>query len=119
MRKLLLVLFLFTLTSNALAKVKLWKCDLYDNGRHYFHIKIDTDIPQVWIRKNGIWEEYYYEGTYKGPEPLKVKKEYNIFDDSVLLKDDNGTTLEVFDFLLKQNIYPTEDGLIIYCEVIE
>ena len=53
MRKLLLVLFLFTLSSNALAKVEIWECDGdYSNWDYY---KIDTDIPTVYIRKNSRW----------------------------------------------------------------
>jgi hypothetical protein len=48
MRKLLLVLFLFALTSNALAEVEIWECD----GDYY---KIDTDIPTVYIRQNSRW----------------------------------------------------------------
>jgi len=44
MRKLLLVLFLYTLASNALAKVEIWECD----GDY-------TDIPTVYIRKNSRW----------------------------------------------------------------
>ena len=53
MRKLLLVLFLFTLSSNAFAKVEIWECDGdYSNWDYY---KIDTDIPTVYIRKNSRW----------------------------------------------------------------
>jgi hypothetical protein len=47
MRKLLL-LFLFTLSSNALAEVEIWECD-----GDYF--KIDTDIPTVYFRDNSRW----------------------------------------------------------------
>ena len=48
MRKLLLVLFLFVLSSNAFAKVEIWECD----GDYY---KIDTDIPTVYVRHNSKW----------------------------------------------------------------
>tara|TARA_R110000803_G_scaffold56064_1_gene113207 strand:+ start:148 stop:507 length:360 start_codon:yes stop_codon:yes gene_type:complete len=119
MRKLLLLLFLCSLTSNALAKVEMWECDLYDNGSHYDFIKIDTDIPQVWIRKEGLWKEYYYDGYVSGQKRIEINTEYNKESNSVLLKDDDGKAIQVFDMLLKQNIYPTGDGLIIDCEEIE
>ena len=53
MRKLLLLLFLFSLSSNALAKVEIWKCD---NDMWY---KIDTSIPMVFERKDFKWEQLY------------------------------------------------------------
>ena len=119
MRKLLLVLFLFALTSNALAKVEMWKCDIYTDGSYYNYMKLDTDIPQVWIKKDGLWEEYYYVGYLSGQEPLKVNKVFNKESNSILLQDDDGDTIEVFDMLLKQNIYPTGDGLIINCDMVD
>ena len=53
MRKLLLLLFLFTLSSNALAKVEIWECDGAHSKWDYY--KIDTDIPTVYIRYNSKW----------------------------------------------------------------
>ena len=119
MRKLLLLLFLLTLTSNALAKVEIWKCDIYTDGSYYNYMKLDTDIPQVWIRKGNTWEEFYYVGYLSGQEPIKVNKEFNKESNSILLKDNDDTILQVFDLLLKQNIHPAGDGLIIDCEEIE
>ena len=49
MRKLLLVLFLLSLTSNALAKVEMWECNVFGDGDTVF--KIDTSTPKVYIRK--------------------------------------------------------------------
>ena len=57
MRKLLLLLFLFTLTSNALAKVEIWECDVFGDGDTVF--KIDTSTPKVYIRKMGKWTPFY------------------------------------------------------------
>jgi hypothetical protein len=53
MRKLLFVLFLCSLASNALAKVEMWECDGDYSTWDYY--KIDTDIPTVYIRKNSRW----------------------------------------------------------------
>ena len=53
MRKLLLVLFLCSLASNALAEVEIWECDGAHSKWDYY--KIDTDIPTVYIRYNSKW----------------------------------------------------------------
>jgi hypothetical protein len=62
MRKLLLLLFLFTLNSNALAKVEIWECVTYicqdetiDCKRSNSVHKINTDIPEIFARSNAEW----------------------------------------------------------------
>jgi hypothetical protein len=59
MRKLFLLLFLFTLSSNALAKVEIWECDLYGDETYSSLYKIDTSIPLVYHREDGKWIENY------------------------------------------------------------
>ena len=71
MKKLLLVLFLFTLTSNALAKVEIWDCG------DYGWYKIDTSIPMVYERKDYKWEQLY----------ITLKVEYKKDDDTIWVHD--------------------------------
>ena len=74
MRKLLLVLFLFTFSSNALAKVEIWECDVFGDGDTVF--KIDTSIPKVYIRHVIKWTPFY-------PEPTTSIYKYSKEHDSI------------------------------------
>ena len=53
MRKLLLLLFLFTLTSNALAKVEMWECD--NVIKRYYKIDTRNDTPKIYVRSDHKW----------------------------------------------------------------
>jgi hypothetical protein len=116
MRKLLLLLFLFTLTSNALAKVEIWECDLFDRGDFDSIHKIDTSLPMVYVRRDGIWNAYYQ----KTPSYII---EYSEEEDSIWWRNKDGKIFEVFDLVLKQTLYiNTKTGdtdLIIPCRVRE
>jgi len=92
MRKLLLLLFLFALSSNALAKVEIWKCDVFGDNEIY---KIDTSIPMVYIRYQGEWAELFNTVVF----------EYSEEDQSILVKNSNGDIAQVFDLLLKHNLH--------------
>jgi hypothetical protein len=98
MRKLLLVLFLFALSSNALAKVEIWECDNNNSGNFGAVYKIDTDIPLLYYRANGMWIDLY--ATTKGSS-LKYNKEH----DSILVYDLNGEVIATFDLILKKFIF--------------
>ena len=74
MRKLLLVLFLLSLSSNALAKVEMWECDVFGDGDTVF--KIDTSTPKIYIRKVGKWAPFY-------PEPTTSVYKYSKEHDSI------------------------------------
>ena len=68
MRKLLLAIFLLSISSNAFAKVEIWECE---NGSWN---KIDTSIPMVYYRHNGQWKQKYYK---ENGEELKYDEENN------------------------------------------
>ena len=122
MKKLLLVLFLCSLTSNALAKVEIWKCPRNNANSRYY--KIDTSIPYIHFRGRGEWHSWsdeYFEFEY-------------IEDDSIHminnLKKANGNFGRVYtyDLVTKQLHFYSDinsDGDKIYaepskqCEVIE
>ena len=93
MRKLLLVLFLFALTSNALAKVEIWECDILGPPKEVY--KIDTSIPMVYVRYQGEWAELFKTVVF----------EYSEEDQSILMKDSNGDIAQVFDLLLMHNLH--------------
>jgi hypothetical protein len=92
MRKLLLLLFLFSLSSNALAKVEIWECD--DNSI----FKIDTSIPTVYYRFNSLWFNLSYAPDVTAMEDLGAVPqthdyfmfEHVIEDDSIFIYAPNG-----------------------------
>jgi len=56
MRKLLLLLFLCSLTSNALAKVEIWKCGPDNNGVTVY-MKLHTEPAKIYYRVAGQWRD--------------------------------------------------------------
>jgi len=113
MRKLLLVLFLLSLTSNALAKVEIWKC-VYINEEETLntsYYKIDTKIPKVYMRFNAKWYSFTMgnsEYTFK----------YSREDDAVYALT-NGKTIASFDLILKKTYLHTNNFIELNCNVIE
>jgi hypothetical protein len=108
MRKLLLVLFLFALSSNALAKEEIWKCD-YAYFKYY---KIDTtrnDIPKIYGRIDHRWIEEY---------PL-TKLEYKKVDDAIWVYDEFDKIEWLFDLVSKEIIYrpSTKEKLVFRCKL--
>lgn len=101
MRKLLLVLFLFALTSNALAKVEMWKCKLVfledisdlSNFSTYFY-KIDTEKLTVDQRLKGKWAPYL-------PSNRTEEMEYDKENDSLFIfgEPDGKNELLIFDLV--------------------
>ena len=91
MRKLLLLLFLFSLSTNALAKVEIWECA---TGNFEYAIKLNTDIPKVYNRINGAW--------------LAKEEGDTIYDEEnnsiVIFGFGDLNTKLVYDFILKERI---------------
>ncbi len=110
MKKLLLLLFLFTLSSNALAKVEIWKCDILGTIEIY---KIDTSIPMVSMRYQGEWGYLYDTVVY----------EYSEEHQSIFMKGSNGDIWQVFDLVLKHLLQidtnTGEQSHQFNCEVLE
>ncbi|MDB9762660.1 hypothetical protein OAC06_07590 [Alphaproteobacteria bacterium] len=126
MRKLLLVLFLLSLTSNALAKVENWKCDVFGVGDTI--LKIDTSIPMIYLRKMGKWTPFY-------PEPTTSVYKYSKEHDSIygympmtcgtcngagkvsssqgFFMEDEGKRINTWDLILKEFIIQPESVTLI------
>lgn len=99
MRKILLILFVYSLVSStAFAKVEIWECDLFDRGDFDLIHKIDTSIPMIYVRRGGIWNAYYQD------TPSYII-EYSEEEDSIWWRNEDGKKFEVFDLVLKQNLY--------------
>ena len=110
MRKLLLVLFLCALTSNALAKVEMWECDSYGDGGKVF--KIDTSIPIVYSRHMGEWINTYQNTSLE----FKYSEEHN----SISGYNSEGTRVDIWDLILKEFIVkPYSKPKIFRCKVRE
>jgi len=98
MRKLLLLLFLFTLTSNALAKVEIWECD-----GDYF--KIDTDIPTVYFRDKSRWIDASNASDMKDYDDDHLIFKYSSKDEAIYwMRSDTKEYIGVMD-LFKKEIY--------------
>ena len=112
MKKLLLVLFLCSLTSNALAKVEMWECD--GDYSRWDYYKIDTDIPTVYIRVNGKWLD-----TSKSSDMQELGEDqvhdYLIFkyaskhDSIFVYKPDSEEYIGVVD-LFRKEVFDVRDG---------
>ena len=108
MRKLLLVLFLCSLASNALAKVEIWECDNAE------YIKIDTGIPTVYIRVNGKWLDTSIASDMQELGEDQVH-DYLIFkyarkhDSIFIYKPDSDEYIGVVDLFTKE-VFDVEDG---------
>jgi hypothetical protein len=98
MRKLFLLLFLFALTSNALAKVEIWECD-----GDYF--KIDTDIPTVYKRINSRWIDGSNASEMKDYDNGHFIFKYSRKDEAIYwIRSDTKEYVGVMD-LFKKEIY--------------
>ena len=126
MKKLLLVLFLLSLTSNALAKVEMWECNVFGDGDTVF--KIDTSTPKIYIRKVGKWTPFY-------PEPTTSVYKYSKEHDSIsgympmacgtcngagkisssqgFFMEDGGKRINTWDLILKEFIMLPESATLI------
>lgn len=101
MRKLLLVLFLFTLSSNAVAEEEIWKCnapDLDSIGSSYDYteyIKIDTSKkPYAQLRKNAKWT-----GFFK-PEAINPSIEYSKDENAIYIYRDNEQNKKIMSIAI-------------------
>jgi len=100
MRKILLILFLYSLLSGtAFAKVEIWECILVKLGDvrdfSYFpkaYIKIDTKGPKVFRRIEGKWVG-------------GVRSIYDKDSDTVIYEHGNGKTKIIYDLIT--NTYET------------
>ena len=105
MRKLLLVLFLFTLTSNALAKVEIWKCAgllQYEWELSYF--KLDLNDPvSAYRREGGIWKPYWtpYEDSIAANIMFNDREDHLRI---IYLSFDQPTQELLFDFITSELI---------------
>ena len=94
MRKLLLVLFLFSLTSNALAKVEGWKCT-YDEGKHPPSLyKINLEVPVVHVRMEGEWVDM--------EEFLDITPKYSKEHHTLFFYLEDGHKSQAIDFITKE-----------------
>ena len=101
MRKLLLLLFLFTLTSNALAKVEMWECD--NVIKRYYKIDTRNDTPKIYVRSDHKWLE----------ESTLTKVEYKKDDDAIWVYDQFDKIFWLYDLVTKEKIYrPNTDDRI-------
>jgi hypothetical protein len=82
MRKLLLVLFLCSLTTNALAKEFIMKCVDVNDINDIKVFKINTEIPIIQRREGGKW--------INPPEEFSFK--YSKVDNSIFIYDSYGGT---------------------------
>jgi len=135
MRKLLIVLFLYTLFSNALAKEEIWECDVFGDGDTVF--KIDTGIPMIYVRKMQKWTPFYPEQTNS---IYKYSKEYDsisgympmtcgtcngagkIISSQGFFMEDGGKKINTWDLILKEFIMLPESATLIStytCRVIK
>ncbi len=107
MRKLLLLLFLFSLSSNAFAKVEIWECD----GKYW---KIDSGIPKVYVRYNGKWLDLSKASDMQeldeDPEHKYLVFKYASKHDSIFIyKPDSEEYIGVVDLFTKE-IFQIKDG---------
>ena len=108
MRKLLLVLFLFTLSSNALAKVEIWECDNPE------YLKIDTSIPTLYLRFNGRWLDMTKSSDMQELDEDPVHK-YLVFkyaskhDSIFIYEPDSEEYIGVVDLFTKK-VFEIKDG---------
>ena len=94
MKKILLILFLYSLVSGtAFAKVEIWKCERLSI---FFYYKIDTKIPAIYIREKGSWNLEIGPSSIVYPENITYLKGRNviIYDDRTYKKE-NIYDLEV------------------------
>jgi len=108
MRKILLILFLYSLVSGtAFAKVEIWECD----GEYW---KIHTDIPAVYVRFNGKWLDLSKASDMQEFDETP-KYDYFIFkysskhDSIFIFQPDSEEYIAVFDLFTKE-IFSIEDG---------
>ena len=94
MRKLLLVLFLCSLASNALAKVEAWKCT--PNKEYYSPVlyKINLEVPVVYVRAEGKWENM--------EESLDITPKYSKEDHTLFFYLEDGHKSQAIDFITKE-----------------
>ena len=113
MKKLLLVLFLFTLTSNALAKVEMWRCNYFEDINTL--LKIDTSIPKVFTRYRGEWIPFNSPQTV-----FKYSKENNSISGYVDLHQEGelGFKLYTWDLITKE-LWFIDRNIVNPCIVIE
>ena len=106
MRKLLLVLFLCSLASNAFAKEEIWHCDMNqdqkyeggtDEGKDMI-VKLDLDTPMLYARMPGQWNKVFSDDEFP-------KYTYNKGQDNLTITTHNSSTKEsgkfIFDLLTK------------------
>jgi hypothetical protein len=108
MRKLLLVLFLFALTSNAFAKVEIWECDDLE------YLKIDTSIPTLYLRVNGRWLDMSKSSDMQelGEDQVHnylVFKYASKHDSIFVYKPDSEEYMGVVDLFTKK-VFEVKDG---------
>jgi len=119
MRKLLLLLFLCSLTSNALAKVEIWKCGP-DNSKKIY-MKLHTEPAKAYFRSSGQWRDIAtsLDGTTKD-EDLIVR--YSEEQDALYVYKKNIIG-HAYDFVAKEIItFDPKDGsskISVPCKVIE
>ena len=110
MKLIALAIFLLSISTSALAKVEIWRCD--NNAGHDLIYKLDTKIPMVYYRYRGEWDTFGNE---------KNSLEYK--DDSILVRTSSNKLIRVFDMFLKEilSINSRTDRAVkkFKCEVIE
>jgi hypothetical protein len=89
MKLIALAIFLLSISTNAFAKVEIWRCD--NNAGHDLIYKLDTKIPMVYYRDRGEWE-------------ISEKESYSLEykDDSILVRTSSNKLIRVFDMFLKE-----------------
>jgi len=102
MRKILLILFLFSLVSGtAFAKVEIWLCETHDPDSYY---QIDTDEPAIYFRKYGTWKIL---GNKDGPASFVYNKEE---DNVQIIPRGKSYVSGIFDVVTKEIFWLNPDG---------
>ena len=118
MKKIILAIFLLSISSNALAKVEIWHCDMYIGPEEEYYkgtttFKIDTGIPKIFWRKNSqwrVWTKYrdkiIYDRSNDNIDVYHHKHGSFPRGNSV----DHYPYLTRFDLVLKKRFLYKEDG---------
>ena len=98
MNKFFYIITLYFIINIVSAKVEIWQCDIFNRGEFNIKYKIDTSIPQVFIKVNKEWTPYYYKDEYK-------KIVYSSKKQMIWWLNNRGKMFEAFDLEKKINLY--------------
>jgi len=139
MKKILLALFLLSISSNALAKVEIWKCEHSNNSLFSFlstepflYYKLDTKKLTVHYRAKGKWKLLWHSNE-EGIKNITYDKKndslfvyWDLLKSKVIHKDGEVEESEydwkvVYDFIEKKHLQYDFNKLVHQdeCEVIE